>query len=289
MLVRVDSLPARWGALSLVLAVVAISGLLLFPLPVIEPMLRRPALFQELENLGHPIAFMTLALVAQSVANRQLPGTRFAHRAIIASALCAFAVVTEGLQLFTPRDASLHDLAGNALGIGAGILWPMRHRAARPGAVLLLLVACLPLLWTLAAYSYRQMHFPIIWEADSRLLNRFARWQGGEYPGLVIEEVPPDWSEYESLQITVHNTSGSSAAFAVRVHDTHHSEQYDDRYNKGFSVAPGEMGTIVIPLGDILHAPVDRNLDMKSVAGVVVFQGASEATAGFKTLRVSLN
>lgn len=265
------------GMRLLVIAGVLVTLLLLVPLGNLGVLPRYPALRAELQNFAHPVVFAALALLGRQAMPRSLRRIRGSHDLVLAGTLVLFAAFTEILQGFFGREESLADFVGDLLGICVGLLWPPCNRLAIYTATMATALACLPLLWTLSAYSYRQMQMPQIWRADSLLLKRFSRWQAGSYPGLVLEGVPPDWRAYRSLALTVHNPGAAAASFTVRIHDAHHDQRHEDRFNQTFHLAAGATDVFQIPLSDVVGGPTDRTLDLAAVAGIVVFQNGSEA------------
>jgi hypothetical protein len=263
--------------------------LLLLPTPgaaLLEPW---PVLRAELQDFGHPVIFAILALIGRTALARRsgghlLPG----HVLLLALGLGLFGAVMEVAQVYAGREGSWSDLLGNVLGIGLGLLLPVRTTAARSGAALLALLAAAPLLWTLSAYAWRHSQLPLVWRADSALLGRFAQWQGGEYPGLVLLEVPRDWRDFSALRVTVANPAQVPGDFAVRIHDAAHDQRFDDRFHRAFQAAPGTTEDFEIPLEEVRRAPVGRHLDLSRVASVIVFQQASRQVPRVMVLEVSL-
>lgn len=255
---------------------------LLIPFPSLSPSGRKLALFYELENLCHPLAFALLSLVLARTARVLRGGTLRSDLLWIGALLVAFGAATELLQAFTGRDASMIDFVGDCLGSGTGLgLHWKRH--ADPGQLaaprwigkavaLAAVLSLLPLLWTLAAYAARHARFPQIWQSESVLLHRFSRHQEGNYPGLDIREPYPDWRGFREMLITVRNPGPSPATFVVRVNDSRHTYRYDDRFNQELEIAAGETRSYAIPMEKILKSPATRDMDLSQVTSVMVFQ-----------------
>ncbi len=272
----------------LIATVVATLILLLVPVDSIGLLRQMPALRGELQNLGHPVAFAALALLGRRVTRQWFGEARGSSHLMLAAGLAAFAGLTELLQEFSGRDASAGDFAGDLLGICAGLLWTPSNRRAMSVAAVALLVACTPLLWTVCAYLYRAHHSPVIWRADSPLLNRFARWQYGRYPGLVLEEVPRDWTGFGALVIDVGNADGVATTFAIRIHDVEHDDRLTDRFQRTFHLSSASMNRFEIPLHEVEAGPIGRQLDRAAVDGIVIFQQSGNATPGFSPREVRL-
>lgn len=255
---------------------------LLIPFPVLGPSGRRTSLLHELENLCHPLAFAALALVLARTTTVLRGRARQADLAWIGVLLVTFGAVTELLQAWSGRDASVADFLGDVIGcgIGMGLHWmrqldPVRIASQRMvgGALALAtILVMLPLSWTLAAYASRHAHYPVFWRSDSPLLHRFSRHQEGSYPGLDILEPPADWREFRELLITARNPGATTATFAVRVHDSRHDNRYVDRFNQEFQIAAGATGSYAMPVENIGKSPVTRPMDLSRIANVMVFQ-----------------
>lgn len=258
----------------LILAAALITLLMLVPVDGLRLLQLAPALRSELQNFAHPVVFAMLALLGRRAMQQAIGTLRPGHLLPLAGVLVAFAVFTEVLQGFTGREQSFGDFIGDLLGICAGMLWPLRKRPAIWAANLAAVLACIPLGWTVSAYLYRQAQAPLIWQIDSPLLNRFSHWQAGSYPGLVIEEVPADWRDYQTLAITVRNPGADTASLTVRIHDLAHDQRYDDRFNRNFLIAGATTKVIRIPLSEVTAAPAGRSLDLAAVAGIIIFQQA---------------
>lgn len=261
----------------LAIAVMLVTLLMLIPPGDPGLLAHHPALRAALQNFAHPVIFAALAILGRRAMSRPNGPHPLRHHLVLAGTLVLFAAVTEILQGLVDRDESFADFVGDLLGICAGLLWPPRSRLAICAVTIAIALASLPLGWTLSAYLYRHMQLPQIWRADSLLLNRFARWQTGSFPGLVIEEVPADWRAYRALAITVHNPGSATASFTVRIHDAHHDQRHEDRFNQTFHLAAGATDVFQIPVSAIKDGPKDRPLDLAAVAGIVVFQKRSEA------------
>lgn len=269
-------------------AVTAVTVLLLVPLPATRLQLLRPALFAELEGIGHVLAFAILGMSGHRILS-DFPGRRRnAGLAALAAGLILLAAATEMGQLPGSRDASLADFGADVLGIIIGLCWPVRRRTALP-ICLSAIAAGAPLAWTSCAYLTRAQASPLIWRSDSVLLDRFASHQGGRYPGLALTEVPPDWRRFDGLLVTVRNPGAVPTAFHLRVHDVEHNQDHGDRFNQEFRVDPAATATYRIPLKQLVRSPAGRRMDMRSISGVVVFQAQSRADPLIQVLAISLD
>jgi len=230
-------------------------------------------------------------------------------------ALCLAGLASEIAQWFTGRDASLLDLANDAVGttltLGVLALWRREPFAVRRWSALsIVVILCLaalwvvvPIAWTAAAYAQRRLQMPMLWQYHSPLDLYFlsrpdrnitpvsmaqcdakslsVKLGARRYPGLRLYEPYPDWRGYHYLQIHLTNPGPLPVPLTVRVHDASHNNQYDDRYNQVLQLAPESNMTVRIALADIERAPVHRILDMAHVAGISIFRAKPAPIAGF--------
>jgi hypothetical protein len=75
---------------------------------------------------------------------------------------------------------------------------------------------------------------------------------------------------------------------ATRVHDLAHNFQFDDRFNREFTLRAHERIEIAIPISEIEHAPASRLMDLSRIAGVVVFRARGDMTGSFEVERMLL-
>lgn len=165
--------------------------------------------------------------------------------------------------------------------------------------VMALAVAATPVTRAAIKYQQRDQRFPVLADFSERFDRYFilqqsaevapaqmpAAWANqadeqamhvrlleGPYPGLHFIEVPPDWSAYSTLALDFTNPTTLALQFVVRVHDAAHNNQVEDRFNRVFELPPQTRQIIRIPLRDIAAGPSARQLDLRQVAGVIVFR-----------------
>ncbi|UCC80217.1 MAG: VanZ family protein [Candidatus Zixiibacteriota bacterium] len=90
------------------------------------------------------------------------------------------------------------------------------------------------------------------------------------YPGFKIEGPFPDWSDYRYLGFMVYSELKDPLILHVRIDDTHYRGTYQDRFNHEFNIIPG-LNDIQIPLDDIKHGSVYRELDIDSIKALYIF------------------
>ena len=92
----------------------------------------------------------------------------------------------------------------------------------------------------------------------------------GKYPGISIIEPYPDWSEYKTLTLDLYSTQTQLMTLVLRIHDSHHNQEYSDRFNRAVTVKPG-YNRFQIPLIEVELAPAGRRMDMRHVANIMLF------------------
>mgnify|MGYP001823314721 CR=1 FL=1 len=275
-------------------------------------------------NSLHIFVFAAIAVLIHSAIKRS---TNLESSAVFIFALLAsvaLGAISEAAQMTGPRDASVADLVLDSLGaagallIYAGLrssLTPQRSLriAALLGGVVLLLLALMPLLTISSAYVWRFTIKPTLVSFELPLVNTFVRPQNarlsveydsqvntnvghielqrGSWPGLIIHNIWPDWTEYSELVIDISVPGTTSLDIHVRVHDRAHNageQPYNDRFNKTWSLPAGSH-ELRIPLEEIQSAPVGRAMNLSQIDGIVIFCTRHEAGRTFTLHRIFLN
>jgi VanZ family protein len=281
--------------LFLLIAFVVVAAALLFvPLPMPETYAGRT-----IENSGHTPLFLMGTLFILSILRHDfhIEGVRLY---VLAGLIGAGAgVMSEVIQIPLQRDAAWDDVFADWIGVVLALaLYALFDRRRRPGgvarAVVLLVVAgCLaayaaPIVSMVRAYLYRDAQFPVLASFKSRIelywIVRIGLTQelrdgaldveflAEGYPGVSFYEPVPDWRRFRRLIVDVENPDSEILHFGVRVHDDAHRNEYADRFNRRFDLAPGKRGVFEIPLDDIRHAPRNRLMNMAQISDVSVFR-----------------
>jgi hypothetical protein len=216
-------------------------------------------------------------------------------------------LATEIAQGFTGRDPSWLDLRSDIVGAAAAasIFAVFDRRVSRglaKGACILGLTTfamhSIPMIAVAFDYWRRAREFPVLVAGESVGRNGFlsaidahieqrplpasfahvpgegglyALFGEGSWPSIYLSEPSPDWSDFEVLALDVTNPCDAELQLTVRVHDRQHNYRHDDRFNRVFMLAPRERTTLRIPLADIERAPRGRSLDLRQVAGLILF------------------
>ena len=164
-------------------------------------------------------------------------------------------------------------------------------------SIVMLVLALFPLSRLTYVYYQRHQAFPMLVDFESRWFNDFVTTTHAElavvaapdewdqesgrsvaritlhqakYPGFDFEEPPPDWSGFSNLNFKIFLTSPDEMALVIRIHDREHNQQQNDRFNHRIHIKHGE-NVVRIALESIRTAPAHRNMNMKEIAGVILF------------------
>lgn len=260
--------------------------------------------WREAVNSGHTLLFIFLSFVIY----HYIKGT--VHVAVNTWLIYLYVLLTgmvlgfaiEILQALVQRGASQGDIYGNFYGIVTGIclialLELKNRRLQRLHAAFLtftatgfLLLGLMPLLQLSWHYIERNNAFPVIADFDESWLSSFVHYNDaeivknsasnnnlhqlwlyqGDYPGISIIEPVPDWSGYRNLRLNIYSMHDHSRKLVLRIHDDSHNQNHSDRFNEELPVRPG-LNTFAIPLSSIQQGPVERELDLTHIAGVILF------------------
>lgn len=183
---------------------------------------------------------------------------------------------------------------------------PIRFAAAVFGVVALG-VAAAPVTRAAIKYQQRAERFPVLADFSQRYDRYFilqqssefspvtmpspwarakdesamrVRLQEGPYPGMNFIEVLPDWSGYSTLAVDLTNPTPMNLRLVLRVHDAEHNNQPEDRFSKRFELPAGTREVLRIRLQDIAAGPTARRLDLRQVAGLIIFRADDSPSAG---------
>ncbi len=90
------------------------------------------------------------------------------------------------------------------------------------------------------------------------------------YPGIRLKEPYPDWRGFSRFHFEVYSELPRVQSLVIGIHDAQHNNDYADRFNRVITISPG-LNHINIPLDDIRHAPVGRELDLRAIKAIRLF------------------
>ncbi len=214
-------------------------------------------------------------------------------------------------------EDALHDTIGALAFLGVFAMFDARVRAVPRShmirfaagivAAVSLATAAAPVTRAAINYQQRDQRFPVIADFSQRydryfILQRSAEFSpvtvpnpwataadesalrvrllDSEYPGMEFIELLPDWSGYSTLAVDLTNPTPLNLQLVLRVHDATHTNQPADRFSKRVELPAGTRKVIRIPLQEIAAGPQTRTLDLRRVAGVIVFRTQDSPPAG---------
>jgi VanZ family protein len=213
-------------------------------------------------------------------------------------------------------EDALHDMIGALAFLGSFAVFdarirsmpqniPIRFAAAVVGIVSLG-VAVAPVARAALKYQQREERFPVLADFSLRYDRYFilqqsaefspatmpepwARTQdesamrvrllNGPYPGMHFIELWPDWSGYSTLLVDLTNPTPINLQLVLRVHDSDHNNQPEDRFGKRFELPAGTREVLRIRLQDIAAGPKTRQLDLHRIAGLIIFRASDSPPA----------
>jgi glycopeptide antibiotics resistance protein len=284
----------KW--LSILATIFAISFLLFFDF---GKLYSRTA--TEILNFGHLILFGSAAVFLLWVFHREGSSPPYGKVAAITIFL---GILSEFIQLMTPsRDFELRDMFADTLGAVIFLvvaytlredLSPSKKRFIRTVSILLILAMLGPVFSAVIDDWSMQKDFPLLGSFESCLEK--SRWTvegsntikrvkqhaadgeyslktvllSGQYPGVALEYLIPDWRGFSSLDFDAFYEGTVPLKITVRIHDRKHNQQYNDRYNESFLLQHGD-NHLSIGLDKVRNAPGGRQMDMTAIEGLCIF------------------
>jgi len=261
-------------------------------------------LIDRILDFGHvPLFSVVTALILWTLDWKNWPKAttkNYIQAGIIASVL---AIMTEVLQQLTPeRSFQVGDILSDLIGAGVFLAIAYQYRRVLQGgirvflctaAAVLLLIACLPVFVTVSDELRSRRDFPLLGSFETR--GEMYRWKSEEctleqvplhpidgdkslrvlippglYPGITMDYPPRDWRGYDTLTFHVFLEGIDPLPLTIRINDLAHNEEYEDRYNRTFTLQPGP-NQLSISLSEVEHAPKGRLMDMEHISILCIF------------------
>jgi hypothetical protein len=102
----------------------------------------------------------------------------------------------------------------------------------------------------------------------------------GPYPGMSFIELLPDWSGYATLAVDLTNPTPMNLQLILRIHDVGHNNQPEDRFGRRFELPAGTREILRVRLEDVAAGPKSRRLDLRQIAGMIIFRADDSPPAG---------
>ncbi len=252
-------------------------------------------------NRAHVGLFVMLTFAFDYTLLRRYPRRALLWSLMLSIPLVLFALITEGLQTLTQRQASVEDVWWDIIGIALAMsliaAWRFSHNTRQKvfftGIALALFTATVfsPLMLALADWR-NEKDFPLL--SNMERFSDHYLWSRGEisdehakagthalkvalkaelYSGTTLRHMPGDWTQFESLHLSVFNPNADILPLSLRVQDSvhDHSEQvHSDRFNHDFNAKPG-WTDLVIPLQKIEKAPRARAMRMNAITRLRIY------------------
>lgn len=290
-----------WNNLSRNIVLLAFVALFFIPLPA-ESLWWREAI-----NSSHTLLFFILSFVIyHSIVRRYRSPNKIIIGIVVLFGGLLLGTVIEILQGLTQRESSLSDVYRDFYGISAalclvGFINVKGFHDKKLTAVIymfvgiaFLLSGLMPLIKLSWHYIERDSAFPVIVDFNADWSSSFVRFNNaemikvsaedrnkpdgfypvqfgrGKYPGISVIEPEPDWSDYHELHVKIFSNDERNIDLILRVHDRQHNQDHDDRFNKKLLIRPGQ-NEFEIALSQIQRGPAHRQLDLKNIAGLILF------------------
>jgi hypothetical protein len=296
------------------IAVLIIMSLLFMPLTAAN------LWWREVFNSGHTVLFffVSIGLYYWLNAAFRLSNSPIMYLIVLVTCLL-LGIAIELLQGLLQREASVDDLYRNFFGIISGLGFvSLRRQKVLWNKVLMaiiifgfLLPGAFPLFKISWHYIQRANALPVIldfnanWSASFIRFNNTEielssvgsgdknqlfsiRFDAGKFPGVAIIEPAPDWSAYSNLRFKVFSEHNKNKDLYVRIHDKNHDNNYQDRFNQKLVIHPG-LNEIIIPLAQIEKGPLNRELDLANIAGLILFLSKVEQSQLLHISNISLD
>jgi VanZ family protein len=277
-----------------------------------------------LQKLAHPVTFGAIALLFLTLLRGERPRRFGSYVVAFALTVCCGAG-TELAQAFVARDPSMLDVLRDALGAGTALagfatLVPGTDARGRgKWRMMGALLTCVgfagmvtPISICIAAYAHRDLRFPTLLEACSPLDRYFLSGGSAKFvpsigatrspcgsvlqvelgtvpnAGITLDEPYPDWRTAHTLVLDLRNPGDFELSLVVRVHDHAHNHQFQDRFNREFTLRAHEQLEIAIPITEIEHAPASRLMNLAQIAGIILFRDHGATAGNFEVERILL-
>ena len=174
-----------------------------------------PKIFGVLNNLAHAPVFAAVFLLLLAWVKPRTNGRDMLAYTIAFLGTCLAGLGTELLQIRTDRDASLSDVATDALGAGVALCLTVFRELSKPrraprfalrllalsAGIALLLVALRPLGAALRGYAARAAAFPTLMQFESEADLYFVEFRGSETGRVAGPASASGWGEQSALRI----------------------------------------------------------------------------------------
>jgi len=153
-----------------------------------------------------------------------------------------------------------------------------------------------PLFQAIQVHLHAQNNFPML--ADFENSDELKQWKGKnlslstkhvlsglfsmkaelsaktKYSGFALKDMPRNWEGYSYLLIKIYNANKSTIKICTKISDFQHdlnNQDYNNRFNKCFTLLGNQWSNIKIALKDIENSPKNRKLDLSDMSQLGLF------------------
>jgi hypothetical protein len=264
-----------------------------------------------LKDWGHVAVFFLASAMLLHQFRRWIESRASQRSWILGGFVVLCLSIGAGIELVQPwfgRDRSLTDWIYDGAGVSAALLLYLAHGKQKrmwygAAMVVLGLSAIKPAYygWMVVARTLSAPYlagFEHLWERETWLAqpNSVVRivtspaeiapnspdehWlrvemSKGNYPGVSFPRIHHDWRGYDALALRIFSSQTQPVKLVMRIHDVHHNNDFNDRYNHTFILQPG-LNDLAISLRDIASAPKNRDMDLSNIQNIMLFVASPE-------------
>jgi hypothetical protein len=265
----------------------------------------RGLVYPQLINSGHAFVFFCANLFLL----RLLLGSfgSLKHITLISLFSISFGLFIEFVQPYFGRDKSSLDFSYDILGVLFSALFFSQKGRYKTKTRLFLLIIFISLsslipflklsLWWKVNQSPVLLNFERFWEDQIFSLDKDVSLQkvkaskyfntkghAGKlvinskeiYAGFSLNHAKSDWRNYSSLSWDIVLLYDQPISINLRIHDSIHNQEYNDRFNKKLTVLPG-YNTFKVAISDIEAAPESRKMKMNKISNIKFFLKQAKA------------
>jgi hypothetical protein len=263
-----------------------------------------------LHTIGFTVVSIIIYLTLKRIVKRQFVNTPLQLYIETFLITIFIGIVAEIVQSFFSRDSSVIDLLRDASGAITGLLLigSRDELIQKPNgktivplyipALIIVLLMSVPFLKTSIAFYYKDKSGPVFftferwweekliikqkeiiyalvtppdsWQSNNSKKAAKITFLGGEYPGICVEEIYQNWSDYKYFQMHLYSESVDTITLSIRIDDHEDCTDYQNRFGRSLQIIPGE-NKISIPTNDIRNQVQNRQLNLSEIKMIVMF------------------
>ncbi len=253
--------------------------------------------YPQVINSGHAIVFfLAHSILLRFICVKQASISRYFYLSLFSLSV---GILIEVLQPYFGRNQSLLDVVYDGWGIAASTLFFHLKRYGHPksasavGVIFLVFSFLVPLhhAWVESKINRSPMlaSFDRSWEswqyqvdpkvrmeivslpdASDSLSAKLVFHPDEMYPGFGLRFIRRDWRGFEYLTWRMYSDEKTPVKANLRVHDIHHQNEFNDRFNYRFTIHPG-VNVYRVNLNEVEASPAARAMSMSEMAALKIF------------------